>query len=293
MSRAGMCRVAFVLAVVAALSFSSSVARADEAWTEAGAVLQSPAGWSEQIDPDYAENHAVLPGSYDFTAKASAAVDVLKAYASGSYSHMNAGTGDPSFYYASTSAAFLKPIYIQVPDAAFWTEHEAYLLTLNFSLSGTLSKTEASKIEFSYEASRHFLEQYSRMIDCGTYDYGTTLTNAAHSVTADATWNLTGEFEGDIEFDSTLILRVMAEGMDNASFSVTADFFNTGLLNSISLLSQDGTDDPELVVKFDPQGNILDGDEGFTLGAPVPEPATLVLVLGGLLPLLARRVKRA
>jgi len=67
---------------------------------------------------------------------------------------MGLGTGTTDYLSRST-ASFRDPVIIQNPDANFWTDHDAYILRVNFALSGTLDKTTESKIEFSYVACNH------------------------------------------------------------------------------------------------------------------------------------------
>lgn len=256
--------------------------------------IQTTANWSGATYPP-GHHIGVEEGprspTFQFTGKSeagfnNAGVSVLKNYVAFE-GEPGASSGAPDTWpieawnWGQTSHQFR----IDAPEG-FWELHDDYLLAVTFAVSGTLSKSENTTISLSFSANPGIdisggQEWY--------FDYGAAegeMVDVPFAETLAAQWSMQwdvwGGEPGVFSIGHSVNLYMTADNSGASGFSGEADFFNTSATSTISLLTQSGSDAPLEVVTFDNLGNVIDGDTQFSLQMPVPEPATVTLLVGAL-----------
>jgi hypothetical protein len=256
--------------------------------------IQTTADWSGSSYPP-GHHIAVEEGprspTLPFTGKSqagfnNAGVSLLKNYVSFSGQPFAVG-GDPdpllieAWSWGETKHQFL----IDAPDG-FWNLHDDYLLAVTFAVSGTLSKSANTNISLSFAADPGIDIPGGNQWE---FFYGPgegEMVDVPFSETLEAQWSMQwdewGGQPGVFGIGHSVNLYMTSDNSGTTGFSGEADFFNTSATSTITLLTQNGSDEPVEVVTFDSLGNVIEGDSSFSLQTPVPEPATYALLVGAL-----------
>jgi hypothetical protein len=218
---------------------------------------------SVDVDAMTSNNHLVVQSQAGFN---NAGFGELKNYLSASRSVSVENYNEQEDYlFGSSYTSCIYAFTIDAPEG-FWDDYDYYYMNHSFNVSGVINKTSSSYLDLYVSTFRH-------IDDSGGEE-----------------WSFYNDEEFLGEFTLGHSIDIDAGAISGDAFSVTADFFNTTELGTISILTQNGSEDLALVATFDNQGNVIAGDTGFSISTRViPEPATMAMLALGAAVILKRR----
>jgi hypothetical protein len=248
---------------------------------------------SVDVDAMTSNNHLVVQSQAGFN---NAGFGELKNYLSASRSVSVENYNEQEDYlFGSSYTSCIYAFTIDAPEG-FWDDYDYYYMNHSFNVSGVINKTSSSYLDLYVSTFRHIDdsggEEWSFYND---EEFLGEFNNLEFSQTFGKTWLIDPEDPAYMdmpvgEFTLGHSIDIDAGAISGDAFSVTADFFNTTELGTISILTQNGSEDLALVATFDNQGNVIAGDTGFSISTRViPEPATMAMLALGAAVILKRR----